>query len=268
MEILLNERKIEAGSAQTAFDVRRAFKPDADIVILNGFILKSDHAIEPGDRVVLIKRGEVPRADEMEALMMSRHTAGVHEKVKKATVAIAGLGGLGSNIAVSLARIGVGRLILMDYDVVEPSNLNRQHYLIAHIGQKKTEALKAQIESINPFIEVEAHDVYLSEDNAASFIAQADIAVEAFDDPAAKAMLVSVWRRCCPDKPIVAASGVAGYASSNTVVTRELMKNVYVVGDLTSEARVGQGLMAPRVAVAAGHQANMVLRLIMEQSCI
>lgn len=264
MNIRVNEKALHISSPFTAFTLRDEMKKDADIVILNGFVIKTDNELSEGDNVVLIKRGEVPKREEMEALMMSRHTVGVHERVKKTTVAIAGLGGLGSNIAVSLARIGVGRLILIDFDVVEPSNLNRQHYMIPHIGMNKTEALKSQLQDINPFTEVITHDVYLTSENVMKFIKDADIAVEAFDGADSKAMIVSSWRVNCPDKPIVAASGVAGFQSSNLIETRMLMKNTYVVGDLKSAAQIGQGLMAPRVAVAAGHQANMVLQLIMQ----
>lgn len=265
MHIFINEEKQKI-AVQSAFAVRDVIKPDADVVILNGFIIKKDYELKEEDRIVLIKRGEVPKKEELEALMMSRHTVGVHEKVKSTTVAVTGLGGLGSNIAVALARIGVGRLILVDFDVVEPSNLNRQHYMISHIGMKKTEALKEQLKNINPFIDIETHDVFLDENNLIGVIGQADIAVEAFDGAPSKAMMVSTWRKNRPNHPIVAASGVAGYASSNTVETRKMMDNVYIVGDLTSEAKVGQGLMAPRVVVAAGHQANMVLRLIMGEA--
>lgn len=263
MKVYVNEQMVEVENIKSAYQVRDQHKPDADIVILNGFIIKSDHDLSENDHIVLIKRGEMPKKEEMEALMMSRHTLGVHEKVKASSVAVCGLGGLGSNIAVALARIGVGKLTLIDFDVVEPSNLNRQHYMVSHIGMKKTEALKAQLAEINPFIEVITHDVFLNEDNILNYIGDVDVAVEAFDGPQSKATLVSTWRKHRPTKPIVAASGVAGYGPSNTVETRKMMENVYVIGDLTSEAKIGQGLMAPRVAIAAGHQANMVLRLIM-----
>ncbi len=264
MKIQLNERTIEIEAGQTAFGVRKSYKPEADVVICNGFLLKDDRVLEAEDSLVLIVRGAMPSHEELEVLMVSRHTTGVHERVKKAHVAIAGLGGLGSNIAVALARTGVGKMTLLDFDVVEPSNLNRQHYMIRHIGMKKTKALRAQIQEINPFIEVETHDVFLERENLMTYLGDADVAVEAFDGAASKAMMVSEWIRCRPDRPIVAASGVAGYGSSNEVLTSNPMGQVYLVGDSVSEARIGEGLMAPRVSVAAGHQANMVLRLIMD----
>lgn len=265
MEIQLNEKTVMIKSGDTAYGIRNAYKPDADVVIYNGFMIREDTQLEAGDRLVLIKRGEKPSYEELETLMAARHTPCVHERVKKAHVAIAGLGGLGSNIAVSLARIGVGKMTLIDFDVVEPSNLNRQHYRIEHIGMKKTQALKAQIAEINPFIEVKTCDAFLDQTNLMTHIGEAHIAVEAFDGPQSKAMMVSEWKRARPNRPIVAASGLAGFGSSNTIQTANFMGQVYLVGDRVSEARVGQGLMAPRVSVAAGHQANMVLRLIMDQ---
>ncbi len=265
MKIHLNEKTLAIRSGDTAFGVRRAYKPEADVVIYNGFMIQEDTLLQDEDRLVLIKRGEKPSYEELETLMAARHTTGVHQKVKKAHVAIAGLGGLGSNIAVSLARIGVGKLTLIDFDVVEPSNLNRQHYRIEHIGMKKTQALKAQIAEINPFIDVEVCDAFLDQENLMMHIGKAHIAVEAFDGPQSKAMMVSEWKRKRPNRPIVAASGLAGFGSSNTIQTTNIMNQVYLIGDGVSEARVGEGLMAPRVSVAAGHQANMVLRLIMDQ---
>lgn len=136
MKVLVNEREIDIEGEITAFEVRSRIKSDADIVILNGFPIKQDYSLNEGDKVTLIKRGEVPKKEELEALMVSRHTPKVHEKVKKAKIAIAGLGGLGSTVALALGRVGVGHIKIIDFDVVEPSNLNRQQYFIRHIGMK------------------------------------------------------------------------------------------------------------------------------------
>jgi sulfur carrier protein ThiS adenylyltransferase len=263
MRIFLNEIVFETEDNITAFQLRDKVKKDADIVILNGFIIKEDCNLSENDTISLIKKGSMPPKEELEALLVARHTPGVHEKVKKAVVGIAGLGGLGSNIAVSLARIGIGKLILVDFDVVEPSNLNRQQYFIKHIGMKKTEALKELISQINPFVCIETKNIYLDKNNIEDIFKDTDIVVEAFDNPMCKAELVNVVLTKMPNKPIVAASGMAGHFSSNIIKTQRIKKNFYMVGDLVSEAKVGNGLMAPRVAVAANHQANMVLRLIL-----
>ncbi|SHK19658.1 sulfur carrier protein ThiS adenylyltransferase ThiF [Paramaledivibacter caminithermalis] len=263
MEVFLNEKSIVVNKGSTAFSIKRSFKPDADIVIHNGFIISKDILLKEHDRVTLIKRGEIPSKDELEALMSSRHTPGVHEKIKKARVGIAGLGGLGSNVTVSLARIGIGYLKLVDFDVVEPSNLNRQQYFIKHLGMKKSEAIKDLISQVNPFVKIETKDIYIDKNNIEELFNNVDIIVEAFDNPKAKAELINTVLKKMPEKKVVAASGMAGYFSNNTIVTRKLRDNFYLIGDGISEAKPGCGLMAPRVSIAANHQANTVLRIIM-----
>ncbi|MCY6484185.1 sulfur carrier protein ThiS adenylyltransferase ThiF [Clostridium aestuarii] len=268
MNIFVNEKKFTLEENATVYEIRDVFKKDADVVILNGFIIKEDFTLKDNDKVILIKKGEVPTKEELENLLVARHTPKVHEKVKKACVGIAGLGGLGSNVAVSLARIGIGKLVLVDFDIVEPSNLNRQQYLIKHLGVTKTEAMKELISEINPFVEVEIKNEYITQENALSIFEGVDIIVEAFDNPQAKAALVNVILSNKRDKIVVAASGMAGYFSNNTIKTKKVNENFYLIGDETNEAKQGCGLMAPRVAIAANHQANTVLRLIMKEKNI
>lgn len=263
MKIQVNEKIFDVTENITAFEMRDRTKDDADIVILNGFIIKENFKLKEGDKLFLIKRGEVPSKEELENLLVSRHTPGVHEKVKKAIIGIAGLGGLGSNIAISLARIGIGKLLLIDFDVVEPSNLNRQQYFIKHIGMFKTEALKDLIKEINPFVEVETKNIYLDKTNIEDSFKDVEVIVEAFDNPVCKAELVTTTLTKLKDIPIVAASGLAGYYSNNKIKTKRIKDNLYLVGDDESEAKPGCGLMAPRVAIAANHQANMVLRILL-----
>jgi sulfur carrier protein ThiS adenylyltransferase len=206
--------------------------------------------------------GSLPPREQFEAMMTARHTPGIHNRLKKAKVAIAGLGGLGSHIAVSLARIGVGSMFLVDFDVVELSNLNRQSYYVRHLGMPKTQALREQIEQINPFLEIRLQTVRVEEHNVAGLFGGYDILCEAFDNQEAKAMLVSTALSGLPHLKVVAASGMAGYGSSNSIRTERRMKNLYVCGDCESGAERGAGLMAPRVQICAGHQANMVLRIL------
>lgn len=263
MKIKVNERLVEIEEGSRLYAVRGRIKPGADVVILNGAMMNRDCQLSDGDRVALIRRGERPGPEEMETLLVARHTPGVHEKVKRAVVGIAGLGGLGSAIAVALARIGVGRLVLVDFDVVEPSNLNRQQYFVDQIGMPKTEAIKVNLARINPYVAVVTHNVKLDEKNVTECFSDVDVLVEAFDNAEGKVMLMECFTAGFPGKPLVMASGLAGYEASNSIQTRKVGKNVYVVGDLVNAARPGQGLMAPRVGVAAHHQANAVLRLLM-----
>ncbi len=233
------------------------------ITIYKGFQTNEDFLIYEGDEITFIEKGKMPSEDELEALMCARHTPEVHDKVKRAKVGIAGLGGLGSHIAVALARTGVGQLHLVDFDIVEPSNLNRQMYKICHLGMYKTEALAKEIYDINPYIKVKIDTIKVTEDNALNLFQEDEIVCEAFDDPTHKAMLVNTLLTGITHIKVVAASGMAGHASSNEIQTKKISRHFYMCGDFYNEAKPGMGLMAPRVSVCAGHQANMVLRLIL-----
>lgn len=263
MQIVINERTVEVAAGTTLFALRAQFKPAADLLIVNGFPAAVDQPLTAGDKVALIRRGEVPAPEEMEALLVARHTPGVHEKIKGGTVGIAGCGGLGSAVAVALARVGVGRLLLADFDVVEPSNLNRQQYFVDQIGLAKVDALKANLARINPFVKVATYCGRLDRANIPVIFPMVDLLIEAFDGADQKALLVETWRQNFPEKPLVAASGMAGYGASSTITTRRVGRNFWLVGDGESSARPGQGLMAPRVGVAAHHQANAALRLLL-----
>lgn len=264
MNIKINGKQVTT-DCLTLHDLRKKHYCDEKniITILNGFQTFDDYELNENDQVSFIEKGKMPPQDEFESLMCARHTPHVFEKVKAAKVAIAGLGGLGSNIAISLARTGVGQLHLIDFDIVEPSNLNRQQYKIKHLGLYKTEALKNEIEEINPFIKVTIDTVQVTEENIQSLFKDDDIVCEAFDNPKAKALLVNTLVECYPLKKIVSASGMAGYESSNTIITKKITDNFYLCGDGITGAMVGRGLMAPRVSICAGHQSNMILRLIL-----
>jgi len=223
-----------------------------------------DVIIESGDRIVLIRRGEIPPADELETCMVARHSPKVHAIMKRATVGIAGLGGLGSNVAIALARMGIGMLVLADFDVVEPSNLNRQQYSTEHLGMLKTEAMALILAGINPYLSVVTWKVVLDAKNIPTIFGQVDIVVECFDRAEAKAMIIEVVTRSLPDTYLIGASGVAGYGLSNAIQTVRLGEKTYMVGDLCSAAEPGRGLMAPRVGIAAYHQANLVVSLLVD----
>ena len=236
---------------------------EPDIFIVDGFAIKDDINLNDGSNVVFIRRGVMPEREILRSMIASRNSPELNLALSKAVIGVAGLGGLGSNIALSLARVGVKKLVLADFDVVEPSNLNRQQYFVRHIGMKKTQALKELINDVNPFVEVETHDIFLDEKNVASVFGECEILCEAFDNVAGKAMILNEAGASLKEKKIIGASGMAGYFSSNLIKTIKFAKNVYLCGDLTNEAKIGQGLMAPRVAICANHQANLAIRLLM-----
>ena len=250
--------------AENLYELKTMMQIKAEnmVTIVDGYQTDDNIELQDNQNIIFIEKGKLPPKECMEQMLLARHTPGVHQKLKNARIAIAGLGGLGSNIAVMLARTGVGHLHLVDFDIVEPSNLNRQQYRIAHLGMPKAEALKEEIAEINPFVEVKAENIKITAQNAAKLFHDADIVCEAFDVPEAKAMLVNTMLVEFPEKPIVAASGMAGYESSNSIKTKKVMENFYLCGDEENAAEIGKGLMAPRVSICAGHQANMILRLI------
>lgn len=206
--------------------------------------------------------------EQINAALNERHGANIQALLSQGNIAIAGLGGLGSNIAYSLARIGVGHLHLIDFDVVDITNLNRQQYFIQHIGMYKTDALKSLLLQINPYLDIHTDCVKVTEENLIELFQENDIICEAFDNPEAKAMLVNGILEHFPEKKLVSASGMAGYGSSNTIRTRRITKNFYLCGDRITEPSPGNGLMAPRVAICAAHEANMITRLILGEEDI
>lgn len=263
VRIKVNEVLHEFAEPPKLMEVRARFKPDADLVIRNGFPVTENVAVKDGDSVVLIRKGERPTKDELEAQLCSRHTPGVHGRVKTGVVGIAGVGGLGSSVAMALARVGVGTLVIADYDVVEPSNLNRQQYFIDQIGSLKVNAMEENLRRVNPFVKVVKKNVLLTSLNIPDIFRGVDVLVEALDSAESKAELLDAAAKGLPGVPVVCASGVAGYGPSNAITTRPFGGSCHVVGDLETAAAEGVGLMAPRVGVAAHHQANCVLRILL-----
>ena len=200
--------------------------------------------------------------DLKEEDLFKRNVKGIAKKLKKAKVCILGLGGLGSNVAVLLARSGIGYLKLIDFDVVEASNLNRQQYRISHIGIKKTEAIKTIIKEINPFVEIDTLDIKVDRENILSVVEDIEIVVEAFDRAETKAMAIEELLTN-KNKIVISASGMAGLGSANEVITRKIKDNFYLIGDNYSDYEEYSGIMSTRVMLCAAHQANMVLRLIL-----
>lgn len=204
----------------------------------------------------------MPSKDEWIKALNDRHGEDLQNKISSTTVGICGLGGLGSNIAITLARAGVGKLILIDFDKVDITNLHRQQYKASQVGMYKTEALRDNLAEINPYLESEIQTVCVTEKNAKELLKDCDIICEAFDNAECKAMLTNLVLEEMPEKYIVAASGMAGMGSANSIHTRKVTKRFYLCGDEISDASDGIGLVSSRVMLCAAHQAHMVLRLI------
>ena len=202
----------------------------------------------------------IPQA-EFEAEFYKRNPSGALDILKTKTAAIAGAGGLGSNIASLLVRSGVYNLIIADFDSVELSNLNRQQFFYNQIGALKTEALKENLLKINPYINITTVSVKITEDNAAALFAGADILIEALDGADMKAMLIEAWCRAFPRKYIVAASGLAGIGRSR-LIKPAAYGNLIICGDQISQAGESNGLIAPRVAMTAALQANCAVEIL------
>ena len=204
----------------------------------------------------------IPSREVMREALNIRHGEDLQNKISAARVAVCGLGGLGSNIAIALARAGVGHLHLIDFDRVDLTNLNRQQYAVGQLGQYKTDALRETLSLVSPYCDVTCDTIQVTEENLPDLLRNEDYICEAFDRAEAKAMLVSGVLEHFPEKYLVAASGLAGLGSANTIQTRRVSKRFYLCGDGTSDSSVGLGLVASRVLVCAAHEANMILRLI------
>ncbi len=205
---------------------------------------------------------ERPTEKEMQKALIARQGKERTEKFTARVVAVCGLGGLGSNIAIALARAGVGRLILIDFDRVEISNLNRQQYKVSQIGMYKTEACAKNLWEIAPYLRLTRYSCRITPENAARLLADADVVCEAFDGAEDKAMLTDIVLEQMPETYLVSASGMAGLGPAEDIVTRKVSDRFYVCGDETTDVADGAGLVSARVLLCAAHQALTALRIL------
>lgn len=204
--------------------------------------------------------------EEKTALQQALHkglTAEQSQRLQAAKVAIVGLGGLGSNVALWLARLGVGQLLLYDFDKVELSNLNRQYYFLEDVGQYKATALLRHLKAVNPYGNYHSRVVRLTEDNLAELLSEAHIVCEALDKPEAKALLVNGVLETFPDKYLVSASGLAGFASSASMQVRQVTPRFYLCGDSVSDM-LQLPLCGARVGLCAAQEALTIARIILQ----
>ena len=183
--------------------------------------------------------------------------------LQAAQVAIFGLGGLGSNVAMWLARLGVGQLLLYDFDRVELSNLNRQYYFVEDVGEYKAVALLKHLRAVNPYGDYQSRVVRLTQDNLAELVDTAPIICEALDKPEAKALLVNGVLESFPDKFLVAASGLAGFGTSDSMQVRQITPHFYLCGD-GSSSFLDLPLCGARVGLCAAQEALTIARIILQ----
>lgn len=204
----------------------------------------------------------IPSEKEIYNALAERHGEDLQKKISSAKVAVCGIGGLGSNIAIALARAGIGQLHIIDFDRVDVSNLNRQQYFAEQVGLYKTDAMTENLHKIAPYCRIISDCVRIDETNISGLLRNDDIICEAFDSAEAKALLVNGVLENFPEKYIVSGSGMSGLHSANTITTRRVMKRLYICGDGQTDVDDGMGLFSSRVMVCAGHQSNMILRII------
>ncbi len=204
----------------------------------------------------------VPSQEKILQTLEERHSKDLQARFSAASVAVCGLGGLGSHIAAALARAGVGRLHLIDFDRVDLSNLHRQQYFLPQLGMEKPLALRQTLEQINPYLQIRTDTVRIAPDNLPALLADDGIVCEAFDRAEEKAMLVNGVLETFPKTYLVAASGMAGLYSGNEIRTRKITGHFYLCGDGQHDTADALGLVAPRVMLCAAHQAHTVLRIL------
>ncbi len=263
MNIIINGKACKTAGT-TLGEIRSEYFPASDLAIVNTVLITDqDKKIEDGDRLYFFRKGTSPSEDEIEELIFSRQPFSTTEKLKKTCVGIAGAGGLGTVVAETLARACIGKIVVADFDIVEPSNLNRQRFLLSQIGMKKVLALAENIKKFNPFSEVVPVCRKVTSANCARIFSGCRVVAECFDDPANKAEIVFGLKKNLPGCSVVAASGLAGIGCGNEITTLKISDNFYVAGDMKSEVNDGSGLFASRVGIAASMQAHIIIRLIL-----
>ncbi len=197
----------------------------------------------------------------MTDLLFAAHDPTLLHIWQAASIGIAGAGGLGSNIAVSLTRAGIGKLVIADFDIVTLTNLNRQQFFRDQIGMPKVDAMAQNLGRISPNTHLELHNKRINADNLDDMFGDCDILIEAFDLADQKQMLIETWISLHPDRPVIAASGVAGYGNNNSLHQYQI-GNLYLLGDGLSELIPSISPIAPKVAAIANMQANLCLELL------
>ena len=265
MSITVNGRQLDVASGTKASQIMAEFDSlgsDA-LWLLNGFAFSNDPVLADGDNLLCVSRTKAPDRITYDAIWTARYGERIYNRLKESHIPVCGAGGLGSHIAISLARLGIGGLTIIDKDVVDITNLGRQAYEMNDLGKPKVEALKNILHRINPFINVTAVHTTINESNYDEYLKGYPYVIEAFDSAENKANLTSYVLTHYPETTLIGASGVSGYDHPNTVQTKTLLSKYYQTGDGHSESSLG--LLAPRVMLCAAHEATMLLHLLLTE---
>ena len=260
MNIKINEQSIEIAENSFLFDIINP--KEFEIIILNGHLIGKNVKLKNNDSIYALNKKNAYNKEDLEMFLSARHTPNIQKKLKNAKIAIAGLGGLGSHIAVSFARMGIGTIKLVDFDIVDPTNIHRQYYFIDQIGMFKTEALLETLKRINPFLKYETANIKINESNIVDLFKNYEYLMEALDNAKTKAMLINNALAKLKDITVIAASGVAGLDDFDNVKVKKLGSRLYVTGDFTNETKPNNGLIATRVTAIANMQAHIAIRKI------
>jgi sulfur carrier protein ThiS adenylyltransferase len=264
IQIYINDTAREVDPGTTLEQARVRFLPEATVAFLNTVPDPApDTILQEQDRLALYTEHDNITDENLCALIHARQPYAATEKLRGACVGIAGAGGLGSVVAENLARAGIGRLVIADHDVIEPSNLNRQKYTLSQLGADKTAALKENLHQCSPDVDISAVQERIKADNCVRVFNTCDIVCECFDAAESKASLVTALRSRLPECIVVAASGIAGCGTARSITIRRVSDRLYIVGDQHSDADTGMGLFAPRVGIVASLQAHVALQLIL-----
>jgi len=266
IRIYINDSLHTVAAGTTLAQARARFCVGTATAILNTAVNpRPETVLHEHDRLYLFAHTGTYTDTDLSALMLERQPREATVKLRGACIGIAGAGGLGSVVAENLARAGIGRLVIADHDVVEPSNLNRQRYFLRQLGLPKTAALANTLRECCPFVQVDAVQETINADNCVRVFGSCAIVCECLDAAESKAALVTALRRQLPDVPIVAASGLAGCGSARSITVRTVSDKLYVVGDQHSDSAEGPGLFAGRVGIVASMQAHVIIQLLLEQ---
>ncbi|MGM7557881.1 sulfur carrier protein ThiS adenylyltransferase ThiF [Aerococcus christensenii] len=190
--------------------------------------------------------------------ILQRQDPQISDRFAQEKVTILGCGGLGSNVAMMLARAGVGELVLYDDDQIEYSNLNRQNYSFSEVGQSKVYTCKKRLDSTLPYIKVEAYSQRVTPDNLEVISQQSRLFIEAFDNQESKRMVLDYFMEQ-EDKYLISAFGLSGLGSLSDIQVK-YYNNICLIGDF--KTTVNQGLYLPYVSVMASLEALEALKWI------